>query len=125
MLKRYELNKERRIQRGAYNLNNIICHKVIAVTKKGAELESDGKKIYIDFDCCAKNFSLEKGKVCKCVATRDAAKLAFTFYTCPQTTLIFKRSFLKDLIAGKSATRKFLDMQKAIVEAGYTSYDLS
>ena len=57
-------------------MNNIICHKVIAVTKKGAELESDGKKIYIDFDCCAK-------------------------------------------------TRKFLDMQKAIVEAGYTSYDLS
>lgn len=106
-------------------MNNIICHKVIAVTKKGAELESDGKKIYIDFDCCAKNFSLEKGQVCKCVATRDAAKLAFTFYTCPQTTLIFKRSFLKDLIAGKSATRKFLDMQKAIVEAGYTSYDLS
>ena len=87
--------------------------------------ESNGEKIYIDFDRCAKNFSLEKGKVCKCVATRDVTKLAFTFYTSPRTCIIFKRSFLKDLITGKSAARKFSDMQKAIVEAGYTSYDLS
>lgn len=106
-------------------MNNIICHKVIAVTKTGVELESNGEKIYIDFDRCAKNYSLERGKVCKCVATRDVTKLAFTFYTYPQTSLIFKKSFLKDLIASKSATRKFLDMQKAIAEAGYTSYDLS
>lgn len=31
----------------------------------------------------------------------------------------------KDLIAGKSAVSKFFDLQKAIVEVGYTSYDLS
>jgi hypothetical protein len=106
-------------------MNNIICHKVIDVTKKGITLQSAGEKIYIDFNDCVKNFSLEKGNVCKCVATRDITKLSFTFYTYPKTNIIFKRSFLKDLIAGKSATSKFLDMQKAIVEAGYTSYDLS
>ena len=106
-------------------MNNIICHKVIDVTKKGITLQSAGEKIYIDFDDCVKNFSLEKGNVCKCVATRDITKLSFTFYTYPKTNIFFKRSFLKDLIAGKSATSKFLDMQKAIVEAGYTSYDLS
>ena len=106
-------------------MNNIICHKVIDVTKKGITLQSAGEKIYIDFDDCVKNFSLEKGNVCKCVATRDITKLSFTFYTYPKTNIIFERSFLKNLIAGKSATSKFLDMQKAIVEAGYTSYDLS
>lgn len=106
-------------------MNNVICHKVIGVTKEGITLESDGEKIYIDFDDCVKNFSLEKGKVCKCVATRDITTLSFTFYTHPKTNVVFKRNFFKELIAGKSATSKFLDMQKAIVEAGYTSYDLS
>ena len=33
--------------------------------------------------------------------------------------------FLKDIFACKSATNKFLDLQKIIVEAGYTSFDLS
>ena len=106
-------------------MKNIICHKVIDVTKKGITLQSASEKICIDFDDCAKNFSLEKGNVCKCVAVRDITKLSFTFYTSPRTNIIFKKSFFKDLIAGKSAMSKFLDMQKAIVEAGYTSYDLS
>lgn len=59
------------------------------------------------------------------MATRDITTLSFTFYTQPKTNLVFKRSFLKDLIAGKSAVSKFFDLQKAIVEVGYTSYDLS
>ena len=107
-------------------MNNIICHDVVDVTKEGITLKSYGGNIYIHFDDCVKNFSLEKGSKCyKCVATRDITTLSFTFYTQPKTNVVFKRSFFKDLIAGKSATSKFLDMQKAIVEAGYTSYDLS
>lgn len=106
-------------------MNNVICHKVIDVTKEGITLESDGEKLFIDFDNCVKNFSLEKGKFCKCVATRDITTLSFTFYTQPKTNVVFKRNFFKELIAGKSATSKFFDMQQAIVEAGYTSYDLS
>lgn len=106
-------------------MNNVICHKVIDVTKEGIMLESVGEKIYIDFDDCMKNFSLEKGKVCKCVATRDITTLSFTFYTQPKTNVVFKRNYFKELIAGKSAICKFLDMQKAIVEVGYTTYDLS
>ena len=106
-------------------MNNIICHNVIDVTKEGITLESAGEKIYIDFDDCVKNFSLEKGKVCKCVATRDITTLSFVFYTQPKTNVVFKKNFFKDLIMGKSAVSKFLDMQKGIVEAGYTSYDLS
>ena len=34
-------------------------------------------------------------------------------------------SFFKKLIAGKSSTDKFSDMQKAIAEVGYTRYDIS
>ena len=107
-------------------MNNIICHNVIAVTKEGITLESDGKKIYIHFDDCVKNFSLEMGsEFCKCVATRDITTLSFTFYTQPKTNVVFKRSFFRGLIPGKSAANKFLDMQRAIIEVGYTTYDLS
>lgn len=106
-------------------MNNVICHKVIDVTKEGITLTSDVGKIYIDFKDCVKNFSLGKGEIYKCVATRDITTLSFTFYTHPKTNVVFKRNFFKELIAGKTAISKFLDMQKAIVEAGYTSYDLS
>ena len=106
-------------------MNKVICHKVIDVTKEGITLESAEEKIYIDFDDCVKNFSIETGKVCKCVATRNITTLSFTFYTQPKTNVVFKRNFFTELIAGKSAICKFLDMQKAIVEVGYTSYDLS
>lgn len=107
-------------------MNNIICHNVIDVTKEGITIESAREKIYINFDDCVKKFSLEKGKeFCNCVATRDITTLSFTFYTQPKTNVVFKRNLFKDLIAGKSAVSKFFDMQKAIVEVGYTSYDLS
>ena len=112
-------------ERGTVDMNNVICHKVIDVTKVGITLESSIGKIYIDLEDCVKNFSLEKGEICRCVATRDITTLSFTFYTRPKTNVVFKRNFFKELIAGKSAISKFLDMQKAIVEAGYTSYDLS
>lgn len=107
-------------------MNNILCHNVIDVTKEGITLESARKKIFISFDECVKNFSLEKGKAFgKCVATRDITTLSFTFYTQPKTNVVFRRNFFKDLIAKKSAVSKFLDMQKSIIEVGYTSYDLS
>lgn len=104
---------------------NITCYHAIVVTKEGITLESGKKKIYINFDECIKNFSLENNKgFCRCVATRDITALSFTFYTHPKTNVVFKNSF-KDLIAGKSAKSKFLAMQKAIMKVGYTSYDLS
>lgn len=106
-------------------MNNIICHKFDA-TKNGITFESAGKKIHINFDDCAKNFCSENGKEFgKCVATRDIVTLSFAFYTCPKTIVIFKNCLFKDFVIRKSANRKFLEVQNAIVEAGYTSYDLS
>lgn len=107
-------------------MNNIICHKIIDVTEEGILLESQKERIFICFDDCAKNFSLEKGDpFSRCVATRDITTLSFTFYTQPKTKVVFKKSFLKTIIAGKSAESMFFGLQKAIVEAGYTSYDWS
>ena len=63
---------------------------------------------------------------CKGVVTDERkAKLSFTFYTHPKTDVIFKRGFFKNLFAGRSAESEFLKLQKIIVEAGYTSFDLS
>lgn len=105
-------------------MNNIIVRKVIDITKDGLTLESTRGKIYIDFNDCVNNFFLEKGGNGKCVATRNITTLSFVFYTHPKTYVIFKRRVFKDIIRG-SATKAFLYLQKAIVEVGYTSYDLS
>ena len=106
-------------------MNNIICRKILEITKNGITIETAGENLYIDFNECAKNFSSERGSVGMCVATRDITTLSFTFYTQPKTTVSFKKSFFEKLTIGKSATNKFYDMQKVIVNAGYTSYDLS
>lgn len=105
---------------------NIIFRNVIDVTENMIILESPKKRVPIYFSDCVKNYSLENGNnFRKCVATRDITKLTFTFYTQPKTKVVFKKSFLNNLITGKSAQRKFFDLQKLIAEAGYTSYDLS
>ena len=61
-------------------MNNIICRKVIDVTKKGITLESTDKEIHINFDDCVKNYALEKGKSCNCVATRNITELSLHYY---------------------------------------------
>ena len=107
-------------------MNNIVCHKIIEATKEGVTLASTKGNIYISFDDCSSNFSLENGNAfCRCVATRDITTLSFTFYTRPKINIVFKKHILRDVIPQKSAVRKFFDMQKVIVEAGYTSFDLS
>ena len=104
----------------------VICNNIVDVLEKGIVLASANGKLHINFDECAKNFLSEKGGVLpKCVGTRDITTLSFIFYTCPKINVIFKRCFFKDHIAGKSAVNKFLALQKAIIQAGYTSYDLS
>lgn len=107
-------------------MNTMICYKLINVTKDGITIKAGKNNVYIRFDDCVKNFSAEKGeKNCKCVATRDITTLTFTFYTHPKINVMFRRCSLKDLLVRRSAVNRFLEMQKAIVQAGYTSYDLS
>ena len=109
-------------------MSDEVFYNVTKVTAEGIELQSKKVKRYIRFAECAKNFSKEKetGEMSgKCVATRNISELSFVFFSHPKAKVVFKKSFFKNIFASKSATRKFLDVQKKIIEAGYTSYDLS
>lgn len=107
-------------------MNDILCFEISDINSSGLTAKSGKTDIKIRFEECAKNYADENAlENSKCVATRDITKLTFTFYTCPRTIVIFKKHFFKDLLSGKSAVRKFLDLQKAINKYGYTSYDLS
>ena len=107
-------------------MNKIICYNVIDVTQEGITLECKKNRIYVRFDECAKNFALESGtKLNRCVGTRDITTLSFEFYTQPKVKLVFKNRPIKNFIKGKSSIREFVNLQKAIVVSGYTSYDLS
>ena len=104
-------------------MSNIICFEIVNINSLGITVKSGKTDIKICFDECAKNEnSLENSR---CVATRDITKLTFTFYTQPKIRVIFKKHFFKDLVSGKSAVSKFLELQRAINKYGYTSYDLS
>ena len=105
---------------------SIVCDAILDITSSGLTLKYKNRNIFICFDECAKNYANEKSlEMSKCVATRDITKLTFTFYTHPKIKVVFKKHFIKDLFSRKTAVSKFLELQKAIVEAGYTSYDLS
>lgn len=107
-------------------MTDIICCNILDVDKEGITLAEGETKYYISFNECAKNYAIENTlKASKCVAIRDITKLTFTFYTTPKTKVIFKKHFLKDIFYGKTATSKFLDLQRIINQLGYTSYDIS
>ena len=107
-------------------MNDKICHHIVTIDNDGITVRHNHNNIYIRFDKCAENYAAENAlEASKCVAVRDITTLSFTFYTIPKTKVFFKKIFLKDLISGKSAVSKFLDLQKAITRSGYTSYDLS
>lgn len=107
-------------------MNDIICYEIINFNKMGLTVKNKNAEIFISFDECAKNFANENSiKKSKCVAVRDISALTFTFYTKPKIKIVFKKHFLKNLLSGKSAVSRFCDLQKNIIQSGFTSYDLS
>lgn len=107
-------------------MNSIICDKVIAVNEEGLVLQSKKELISISFADCASNQAIENSsRISTCVAIRDITRLSFTFSSQPKTIVVFKKSFFMYLLTGKSAVRRFIELQNAIIEAGYTSYDIS
>lgn len=107
-------------------MDNIICYEIVTINKKGITLKTRESNIYVDFGECVKNFAHENSlEESRCVATRDITNLTFTFYTDTKVTLVFKRNFFKELLSGKTAASRFLDLKKDINNYGYTTYDLS
>ncbi len=107
-------------------MKRISCFNNVTVNEIGVTIIENGIKTCIRFNECAKNYAKEKSiQESKCVALRDITKCTFVFYTSPKTILIFKGGVLKYLRCGKTATDKFISLQKEIEKYGYTSYDLS
>jgi len=106
--------------------DSIICDEILDVDNSGLTIKCNNSDIFISFAECVKNYANENSlENSRCVATRDITKLTFTFYTQPKLRVIFKKHFFKDLVSGRSAVNKFLELQKTINKYGYTSYDLS
>ena len=107
-------------------MNYIICYELVNIDSSGITVKNSSAEFFISFEECVKNYANENSlENSRCVATRDITKLTFTFYTQPKIRVVFKKHFFKDLVSGKSAVSKFLELQKAINKYGYTSYDLS
>lgn len=106
--------------------DSIVCDEILDIDGSGLTIKCNNSDVFINFDECVKNYANENSlENSRCVATRDITKLTFTFYTQPKIRVVFKKHFFKDLVSGKSAVSKFLELQKAINKYGYTSYDLS
>ena len=107
-------------------MEEIFCDDILPVDGDGVWLIYQKDKMFIDFEECARNYAIENNlSQSRCVATRDVMKHKFIFFTMPKTIVIFKNSFWKDVLLGKSAINKFHKLQKEIICAGYSSYDLS
>lgn len=107
-------------------MNIISCFDNVTVNEIGVTITENEIKTCIKFNECARNYAKEKSiQESKCVALRDITKCTFVFYTSPKTVLIFRGGFLKYLRCGKTATDKFIELQKKIEKYGYVSYDLS
>lgn len=83
------------------------------------------KKVVIPLSECARNYSVENNINSLCVATRDITNLSFVFYMNPKIKVVLKENWFRRLFTGRSAIKLFLDIQRAITELGYTSFDLT
>lgn len=107
-------------------MNDLIYSEIINISSTGITLKHKGSNIFVSFKECTKNYAKQNSlETSKCVAVRDITSLTFTFYTNPKIKLVFKKNFFKNLFSGKSAVSKFLDLERAIKNFGFTSYDLS
>ena len=107
-------------------MEEIVCGSVICIDKQGILAKQKSESVFISFEECAQNFALENGfEKSRCVAVRCVEERSFTFYTSPKVKIIFKRNFLKDLLPNKSALHQFHNLQRAIQQMGFSTYDLS
>lgn len=103
-------------------MNQIIYSKIASIDRRGMVIKHKEGEIYIDFKECTRNYAHKNNFIkSKCVAKRDITKHEIIFFTEPYTVVKFKNKF----IIGKSATREFIELQKAIINYGYSSFDLS
>ncbi|MDD4493358.1 MAG: hypothetical protein PHV32_03275 [Eubacteriales bacterium] len=84
---------------------------------------------YINFTECAYNYERLNGGSGKCVGERDitGSNPSIIFYTAPLTTHIFfmSGSKLKEVFAKNNVQQRFHKLQNQIIDAGFSTIDLS
>ena len=95
------------------------------ITNKGITYSDGlGRKHFISYEDCAMN-----GSTASCVAERDSTKWCFNFYSSSvPIKVVFRSLFVykkgeRFLVGGKR--KRFEALRQAIIDSGYTTYDLS
>lgn len=116
-----------------YGLVKVYDHNIIAINKGDSTIIARvGKGSHtIDLNVCADNFKNEYGTSGgNCVGDRNVEGKYFCLNTSGVKTMIcFKRLYVCNLSGGKllfgNRIKRFHQLQKAITQLGYSTYDLT
>ena len=116
-----------------YGLVKVYDHNIIAINPNDSTIiVRDGKDFHtIDLNSCAVNFKNEHGDFNgMCVGDRNAEGKYFCLNTSGIKTMIcFKRLYICNLSGKKilfgNRIQRFHQLQKAIAQLGYRTYDLT
>ena len=116
-----------------YGLIKVYDHNIIAINQSNSTIVvRDGKDIHtIDLKICADNFKIEHGASNgRCVGDRNAIGKYFCLNTSGINTMVcFKKLYVCNLSGKKklfgTRMQRFHQLQKAITQLGYRTYDLT
>ena len=116
-----------------YGLVKVYDHNIIAINQSNSTIiVRDGKDFHtIDLDICADNFKDEHGDSNgMCVGDRNAEEKYFCLNTSGIKIMIyFKRFYVCNLFGNKilfgNRLHRFHQLQKALTQLGYRTYDLT
>ena len=116
-----------------YGSMKLFDHDIVAIDKSNATISvRKGKSLHtIDLNACADNFKKEYGSSNgACVGDRKIDGIYFCFHTSGvKTRIYFKKIYVLGLFGKKilfgSRTDRFRQLERAIRELGFTTYDLS
>jgi len=108
------------------NLTELEIHdtSIIDVASEGITyVDEFDRKHFVSYGAC-----VAKNPNTSCVAERDVTKRYFKFYGTVSIRVVFRTLFVSQkrnsfLVGGR--TKRFRTLQKAILDSGYTTYDLS
>ncbi len=116
-----------------YGIPKVFDHNIVAINSSDATIiVRNGKNFQtIDLKICARNFKNEHGTTNgNCVGDRNIIGKYFCLNTSGMTTIIyFKKIYVCNLFGNKilkgTRTQRFHQLQKAVTQLGYSTYDLT
>lgn len=116
-----------------YGMPKVWDHNIVAINQTNSTIVvRKGKTVHvIDLSICAKNFKNEYGVASgTCVGDRNITDKYFCLHTSGMKTMAyFKKIYVYNFFGNKifkgTRTQRFHQLQKAITQLGYTTYDLT